>query len=311
MRTFRLIAGTSLALVLLGWTAAAQPPAQPDPEKSDAPRGPARVEVRFVDDSQMKLILLDENVELVSRYGTLTIPTAEIVKIEFATRIPDDVALKIDKAVADLGHFDYKRRDVASHDLAEAGEASYAALVRAAKHNDLEVSRRAEELLLKLRLAVPAHHLEVRENDVVYTADSKNTGRLKAAVLRVKTVQFGEQPLKLSDLRSLQASAARDLLAEALPDPGTLTNFSGQVGKIYVFKVTGAAQGRGNVWGTEVYTTDSVLAVAAVHTGVLQPGQTGAVRVTFLGPVQEFQGFHQNGVMSGGYGPFTGYRVHK
>src|SRR5207302_1338666 len=101
------------------------------------------------------------------------------------------------------GHTDFKRRDVATRDLAEAGEAAYPALVRAAKHTDPEVARRAEELLAKLRQAMPAERLEVREHDVVHTADSKNAGKLKAATLKVKTLQFGEQQLKLADIRTL------------------------------------------------------------------------------------------------------------
>ncbi len=38
----------------------------------------------------------------------------------------------------------------------------------------------------------------------------------------------------------------------------------------------------GSVWGSGPFTTDSSLATAAVHSGVLRAGQTGIVRVTIV-----------------------------
>src|SRR5207245_1889817 len=81
-------------------------------------------------------------------------------------------------AVAELGHPDFKRRAAASSDLLELGELAYSALLEAVKHSDPEVVRRADELLAKLRQDVPAEHLQVREHDVVHTADAKNSGRI-------------------------------------------------------------------------------------------------------------------------------------
>ena len=64
------------------------PPSQKD-------KGPAKVEVRFVDDSTLKLQILDERLELVTPYGKLSIPVADIVKIEFAQRVSDEDAKKV------------------------------------------------------------------------------------------------------------------------------------------------------------------------------------------------------------------------
>ena len=103
----------------------------------------AAVEVRYIDDSTMKLTVLDEQVELVTPYGKLLIPLSAIVKIEFATRLPEDVAKKISAAVADLGHADFKKRSAASAELTRLGERAYPALVDAAKQADPEVVKRA------------------------------------------------------------------------------------------------------------------------------------------------------------------------
>jgi hypothetical protein len=311
-----------LVAALLVVTAASAPGQAPSDKATSTPaphkEQAAAVEVRYIDDSTMKLTVLDEQVELVPPYGKLLIPLSAIVKIEFATRLPEDVAKKIAAAVVDLGHADFKKRSAASAELTRQGERAYPALVDAAKQADPEVVKRAEEVLHKIRQAVPADHLEVRPSDVVTTADSRISGRIVATALKVKTFQFGDQQLKLTDMRSMQPVGADkcDSLADALPDPGTLAGFAGQVGRTYVFRVTGAGgqQGQlqmGGVWGTGVYTTDSALALAAVHAGILRAGQTGAVRVTLMGNVPAFMGSFQNGINSGNYPGYAGYKVSK
>jgi hypothetical protein len=82
----------------------------------------------------------------------------------------------------------------------------------------------------------------------------------------------------------------------------------GKVGKFYYFEVTGAAAG--GVWGTDVYTADSLIAVAAVHAGVLRAGQKGFVKVTILPGQQRYEGSTRHGVTTWDFWPFPGsYRV--
>jgi hypothetical protein len=79
-------------------------------------------------------------------------------------------------------------------------------------------------------------------------------------------------------------------------------------GTTYYFRVTGATDG--GIWGTDVYTGDSVLAVAAVHAGVVRPGETAVVRVTVMPPLTHYQGSVRNGVTSHDFGRFgAAYRV--
>ena len=65
------------------------------------------------------------------------------------------------------------------------------------------------------------------------------------------------------------------------------------------------------VRGTDTYTVESPLAVAAVHAGVLKAGQTGVVKVKMMGPQAAFQGSTRNGVTTNGFGPYVGYTVSK
>lgn len=93
-----------------------------------------------------------------------------------------------------------------------------------------------------------------------------------------------------------------------LSDPGNLAAYRGQDGAIFSFEVTGATAG--SVWGDGVYTDDSALAAAAVHAGVLQPGETGRVDVEILPGQASYTGAESHGVISRDYGTWSGsYRV--
>jgi hypothetical protein len=319
-RTNRLwkFARCALAAGLLAAVALARPPrggAEDKPSDEKASRAAAKnagaVEVRLTDNSTLKLTLRDERIEVETRYGKLLIPVAEVRQVEFATRVADDVAKRVEAAVANLGSPQFRLREAASAELIALRERAYPGLLRAAKHGDAETARRAEELLAHLRETVPGDQLAIRAHDVIQTDEMKVVGRITAAALPVNTVAFGEQSLKLADVRSLRSLAVPEPAPEAvaiLPDPGNLVTLQGQIGKTFAFTVTGAVNG--SVWGTDIYTSDSTLAAAAVHAGVLQPGQTGVVRVTVIAPLPAFQGSARNGVTSMPYGPFPGaYRV--
>src|SRR5262249_17459604 len=161
---------------------------------------------------------------------------------------------------------------------------------------------------------VPEEVLNTPHHDVIYTEDSKIAGRIEGAALKVNTYQFGDLALKLADVRSLRSLSAiepePEIARNMMVDPGNLKALEGQIGKTFAVRVTGALGG--SLWGTDIYTTDSTLATAVVHAGLLQPGQTGVIKVTILGPQAVFQGSARNGVSSSAYQAYPGsYRVHK
>jgi hypothetical protein len=258
---------------------------------------PVAVEVRFTDDSILKLTLREKELRLTTRYGQLRVPVSDLRYIDFATRIPDAAARRVEAAVANLGNPQYRVREAAGAELLKLREHAYPALLRAVKHKDPEVARRAEELVKQLREQVPPDQLAFRKDDVVRTVDSRITGRIEGEVIKASTFQFGEVRLKPGHMRSLHYT-------EVAADPGNLEGLRDLVGKSFRFKVTGATDGP--VYGTWVYTSDSALATVAVHAGVLKPGQTGVVRVTLVAPPGGFNGSVQNGVTSSPYGSFGG-----
>jgi hypothetical protein len=65
--------------------------------------------------------------------------------------------------------------------------------------------------------------------------------------------------------------------------------------------VTGATSG-GIVYGTDIYTEDSSVNMAAVHAGILSVGQTATIRKNFGGNMSSYTGSTRNGVTSVSYG---------
>ncbi len=97
-----------------------------------------------------------------------------------------------------------------------------------------------------------------------------------------------------------ERSRADGSRGEVLQDPGSLQAFRGRSNEVLRFRVTGSTSGP--VWGTDVYTEDSMLAVAAVHAGVLKPGEQGVVRVRILPGRQSYQASTRHGVTSHTWG---------
>jgi hypothetical protein len=83
-----------------------------------------------------------------------------------------------------------------------------------------------------------------------------------------------------------------------------LTQYRGQASKTFIVQVTGSTDGI--VWGDEVYTDDSTLAAAAVHAGILKPGEQGFVAITTLPGQKSYRGSDKNGVSSRPYAEWYG-----
>lgn len=109
----------------------------------------------------------------------------------------------------------------------------------------------------------------------------------------------------------LSADEIRALLDQgflASDPPARIQDLCDTPGTTYYFRVTGASDG--SAWGTDVYTGDSSLPLAAVHAGAVKPGETAVVRITVMRPLTHFQGSVRNGVSSHDYGQYgTAYRV--
>lgn len=82
----------------------------------------------------------------------------------------------------------------------------------------------------------------------------------------------------------------------ALPNPGNLQGYSALFSQSFTFNVTGKVEG--SVVGTEVFSTSSDLAAAAVHAGLVKVGEMRNVTATIVNSPQMYKGSAANGVTS-------------
>src|SRR5512132_911485 len=67
--------------------------------------------------------------------------------------------------------------------------------------------------------------------------------------------------------------------------------------------LTATQIGSAEVWGSDVYVSDSPICIAAIHAGVLQAGRPGVVTILLAPGADSFTGSARNGVTTKDYGP--------
>jgi hypothetical protein len=170
----------------------------------------ADVEFVCVDGSKLRAKLLDERLEVKTKYGVLTIPESDVHRITFAMRLTAAESKRIDDLIVGLGNSDFETREKADTELRDLRERAYPTVVKAAKNPDAEISRRAVEIAARLRGSIPEDILSPPALDEIHTADgSVIRGTIAASSLRVRTAMFAEQKLHLTDTRRLEAVAKK------------------------------------------------------------------------------------------------------
>jgi hypothetical protein len=282
-----------------------------DENRPRVPFEPRAVEIQFTDGSVLRLHLADEVIEMDSPHGKLKIPAEDVLRIEFAQRLPAETKKQIDDLIAALRDPNEDTRANAGEGLLAFREKAYLPLVKAAKSGDPALAPLAGEVLQELKAAVSAEDLAIREDDLIVTPDTKIAGLISMPSLKLKTSQFGELSMNLADGHSLRhqsliaAEEAPESNKGVQPDPGNLKAYESRIGETFSFSVTGSAAG-GSIWGTDIYTTDSRLATAAVHAGVLKEGETGVVKVKISAGQASYTGSTKNGVASSPYANYGG-----
>jgi len=77
-----------------------------------------------------------------------------------------------------------------------------------------------------------------------------------------------------------------------------------QIGQILYFRVIGATHGR--IWGSDIYTRDTDIHVAAVHAGLVQPGEAAIVAARILPGQESYLSTTRYGVTSMAHGTYGG-----
>lgn len=172
-----------------------------------SPPAPVEVEVRTVDGGIYRVTLLQDALEVATRYGVLRVPAAELRSIQLGLHAAPGVAERVADAAKRLASSSHREREEATKELVTLGEHSQAAMRTATKGKDLEAAERAKAVLASLRESVAAERLALPAEDRIDAAILV-TGRLTAKTLRVRSMDFGEAELPLHRIRSLRAIRA-------------------------------------------------------------------------------------------------------
>jgi hypothetical protein len=87
--------------------------------------------------------------------------------------------------------------------------------------------------------------------------------------------------------------------------PTNLVAYRGNNYANYTFSITGATSG-GSIWGTTIYTDDSNLAMASVHSGFVTNNVASTITVMILPGQSSYTSTTQNGITSNSYGTWGG-----
>jgi hypothetical protein len=188
--------------------------------QSSTPTSPrsSQAEVRFGDGSIVRMTILQDDLEVQTKYGKLNIPLAEVRRIEFGLHVPPEMNQQINQSIKRLASEVYKERDVASKDLMQVGHFAYPSLQKASKSGDSEVAYRAAGLIKQISERVSPELLKLRDEDVIHTAEFTVIGKITSDSLKAHSPHFGEVSLKLSELRTMhmrQHGGKQELIVDA------------------------------------------------------------------------------------------------
>lgn len=179
---------------------------------------PSFAEVRFSDGSVVKMTLKQDDIEVKTKYGKLSIPFADIRRVEFGLHVPPEMEQQIAKSIKGLGSEVYKERDSASKDLVGVGHFALPALQKAGKSSDQEVTYRAAGVIKQISERCSPELLKLREEDVIHTTEFTIVGKITSQSLKAHSPHFGEVSVKLSELRTMhvrQRGGKLDLVLDA------------------------------------------------------------------------------------------------
>src|SRR5262245_31111315 len=171
--------------------------------KKDAKSPTNEVEVKFGDGSAVRMVILQENIDIVTKFGKLSVPMTEVRKIDLGIHLADGVADQIQGLMKKLSSDVFKERDEAVNQLVELGPAAYPTLHAASKSKDPEVNQRVQMALKRVKAKYPPESLRLTVHDRIVTNDFPLVGRIVSPTIKAKTPIFGALDLKLNELRTI------------------------------------------------------------------------------------------------------------
>ena len=201
-------------------------PVKPGPGTKNPmePATPGDVEVHFLNGSTVRMLLQSEKVEIATPYGQLAVPVKDIRAIDFGLHFPEGYDAKIQQAIKDMDSENFKDRALGAKVLVELGPYSYPAVLEASRAGDLEVSRRAKEVLKQLQAKHPKKDLKHSVEDKVITPNFTIVGKILTTSVKAKAELFGEVTLPVARMRTMRSMAGTGLDVEVVIDAGKYAN---------------------------------------------------------------------------------------
>jgi len=261
----------------------------PDPRVFVKPK----FELRLRDGTAITGTLPDYKLTLSTIHGPITILANDLKKIDFAPTNSHGDTSRIAEAVHRLAGDESADAEA---ELLALGARAFQAVVAVAQMGDDAIHRRARAVAAQIYQGVPAEFLSLRKQHVVTTRDATIACALDPFSFALMVAE-GYQSFELCDLHTLTQlpGAAIDAPRENPRWLGRL--YTNWFGARLTFLVTGDPDD-GEVFGSDPYTLDSHLATAAVHAGLVKPGETKTLRVEIILSPPRFAGSEQNGVAS-------------
>jgi len=192
---------------------------KPDPPRTESPGAgaspraketvpaaiPGDVQVHFLNGSIVRMVIQSEKLDIATPYGILAVPVKDVRAIEFGLHFPEGVAAKIEGAIGKLGSANYRERDNASKTLVELGPLAYPAALEASRSKELEVSRRAKDVVKQLQANHPSKDLRTTSEDKLTTPTFTIVGNILTPSIKANTELFGQVELSVAKMYTLRA----------------------------------------------------------------------------------------------------------
>ena len=255
-----------------------------------------------------------EKITLETNFGTLDIPLYEINTIEFHYRDNPSYIKRLEEAVRKLKSNNYYERQEGKRELEKIYYFCYRHLISIKNNCDSpEVVKSIQEVLLSSKLPDIDDVNGKSEYDVVTSQDWKIRGKIKNENITFSNRIFDKLDLHVSFIEKIEVMKGDQYKISVAPQ--NLKMYKNRVGERFSFNICvpeelatdvnnqnlNVASDDYRVWGTDVYTADSNLYLAAIHAGVVKAGQWKTITVEIVQSPQQFTGTTRNGVTSFSY----------
>jgi hypothetical protein len=155
------------------------------------------------------MIVQTEKLDISTSYGKLTVPVKDLLAVEFGVHCPEGVEAKIEGAVEQLGSADFRERDKATKMLLDSGPLAYPAVIAARQSTDLEVAKRAKDIVKQLQANHDKKDLRFNTEDKIVTPKFTIVGTILTPSIKATTELFADVELSVAKMQTFRALERR------------------------------------------------------------------------------------------------------